>query len=65
MGAVPPLVGVAVKVQLEPAHAGFVPVVRAILTDGTSELPIVIVIVLEETLKTVPQAEFTVSTQET
>jgi hypothetical protein len=40
VGAVPPLVGVAVKVRLAPAQAGLAPLVSAMLTEATVEAEI-------------------------
>ena len=59
------MVGVAVNVQLDPAQAGFVPAVNAILTEGTRAFPMVMVMTLEVTLYTVPHAELTVKTHDT
>ena len=43
----PPLVGVAVKVNDVPAQAGFVPEVNAIATEGVTDGSMVIVIPFE------------------
>ena len=44
---VPPLVGVAVNVNDEPAHEGLVPVVKAIATEGATLVFTVIVMAFE------------------
>jgi hypothetical protein len=54
-----------VNVQLEPAQAGLVPAVSAMLTEGTNAFPMVMVMTLEVTLNTVPHAELTVKTHDT
>jgi hypothetical protein len=59
------LVGVAVNVSEAPAHVGFVPVVNAIDTDGTSTGFTVIVMPLLVAVVGLAQVAFDVSTQVT
>jgi hypothetical protein len=59
------LVGVAVKVTDEPVHVGFVPVVNAIATEGTTTGFTVIVIPAEVAVVGVAQVALEVNTHVT
>ena len=62
---VPPLVGVAVKVNALPAQDGLVPVVRAIETEGTTLAVMLIVIAFDVAVVGLAQGELDVITQVT
>jgi hypothetical protein len=57
----PPLLGVAVKVSDEPAQLGFVPVVKAIVTDGVTLEVLLIVIEFEVAVADVAQVALEVN----
>jgi hypothetical protein len=63
VGDVPPLVGVAVNVQPEAAHAGLLPVVSAMLTDGVTTGFTVMVMLFDVAVVEDAQAAFEVITQ--
>jgi hypothetical protein len=60
---VPPLVGVAVKVNKLPAQPGLLPEVNAIVTDGVTVVVLFTVIVPEVAVEVVTQDELEVITQ--
>ena len=62
---VPPLVGVAVKVNALSAQDGLVPVVRAIETDGTTLAVMLIVIAFDVAVVGLAQGALDVITQVT
>jgi hypothetical protein len=62
-GLLPPLAGTAVKVTAAPEHAGFVPAVTEVVTEGTTVLLTVNVILFDTVVAGLAQARFEVIEQ--